>query len=171
MSKRFFVPVLIIVIFATGFAAAVMLKSNSDTQQVPSTSQANPSSQVSSATSLDYSGRGLTSFPKEVLGRTDTSSLNLSNNNLTGALPGEIRHLTNLEELNVSNNKMTGIPAEIGQLKRLKVLNYANNKITGLPLELGNLTQLQVLDLSGNNASQHDLSLIRPKLPNTEIKL
>ena|SRR3989344_6471195 len=120
----------------------------------------------------DYSGKGLAKFPKEVLDQTDLIILDVSGNNLTGALPAGIRHLTKLEELNASNNKMTGIPAEIGQLSKLKVLNYAKNQITGLPLELGNLTQLEVLDLSGNpNVSQYDLSLIRPKLPSTEIKL
>jgi Leucine-rich repeat (LRR) protein len=96
----------------------------------------------------------------------------LSNNQLSGALPGEIRTITNLETLDVSNNRMTGIPAEIGQLGKLRVLNYNNNRLTGLPMELGNLTQLQTLDLSGNpKLSQQDLSGIRANLPNTTIKL
>ena len=128
------------------------------------------SSQPNGSTTLDYSGRGLTRFPKELLSRTDVTSLNISNNQLSGALPAEIRQMTSLQELNVSNNRMTGIPAEIGQLKHLKVLNYNNNRLTGLPLEFGNLTHLQVLDLSGNNVSQYDLNKIRSKLTSTQIK-
>ncbi len=120
----------------------------------------------------DYSGKGLSAFPKEVLKKTKTTSLNLSNNNLTGALPAEIHDLKNLVNLDVSNNQMTGIPAEVGQLKNLKVLNYANNNLSGLPMELGNLTQLQTLDFTGNpNLSQTDLAKIKAKLTATTIKL
>lgn len=130
------------------------------------------SSNQPAGASLDYSGKGLTQFPKEILDRTDVVSLDLSNNQLSGALPAEIRHMTGLKVLDVSNNRMTGIPAEIGQLKNLRALNYNNNRLSGLPMELGNLTQLQILDLSGNqNLSQRDLGLIRAKLPNTTIKL
>jgi Leucine-rich repeat (LRR) protein len=65
---------------------------------------------------------------------------------------------------------MTGIPAEIGQLSKLRIANFANNKLSGLPLEIGNLTQLETLDLRGNpNLSQHDLDLIRAKIPKTTI--
>lgn len=122
-------------------------------------------------TTLDYSNRGLTQFPKEILSKTNTTELNLSHNQLSGALPAEIKNLTRLQTLNVSYNNMTGIPAEIGQMKSLKVIDYSYNNITGLPNELGNLTQLQTLDLRGNNPSQQDLNQIRAKLPNTEIKL
>lgn len=129
------------------------------------------SSQTPSRTVLDYSNRGLTHFPKEILSITNATSLNLSHNKLTGALPAEIKNLTSLQTLDVSYNNMTGIPAEIGQMHSLKVINYAYNSITGLPHELGNLTELRVLDLRGNNPSQFDLNIIRPKLPNTDIKL
>lgn len=127
---------------------------------------------VQQGSSLDYSNRGLTHFPKEILSKTGTTSLNISHNALTGALPAEIKNLRNLQTLDVSYNDMTGIPAEIGQMRSLKVLNYSYNQITGLPMELGNLTQLQVLDLRGNpGVSQQDLSSIRAKLTNTDIRL
>lgn len=116
---------------------------------------------------LDYSNKGLSEFPKEILSKTNVTELNLSGNNLTGSLPSEIGKLTKLEILNVSNNNMTGIPAEIGQLSKLRILNYANNQITGLPNELGNLSNLEQFDLSGNNASAQDLSGIRQNLPST----
>ena len=123
-------------------------------------------------TSFDYSDSGYTEFPKDILTKTDTVELDLSDNNLTGSLPGGIRFLTELQVLNVSGNNMTGIPAEIGQLSNLRILNYSDNGITGLPNELGNLENLEVFNLSGNNPSQQDLNAIRNKLsPTVQIIL
>ena len=98
------------------------------------------------------------------------TTLNISGNNLTGALPAEIRKFRNLEVLLASDNKMTGIPAEIGQLSRLKIANFANNTLTGLPMEISNLKNLDTLDLRGNpNVSEQDLRLIRSKIPRARI--
>ena len=114
---------------------------------------------------LNLSSQGLTKVPTYVFERTDLESLNLSHNTLTGALPGEIRHLQNLKVLDMSNNTFTGIPAEIGQLKNLEILNLSNNLLTGLPYEIGNLARLKVLDISGNAYSETDLSVIKKLLP------
>ena len=122
---------------------------------------------IQTGTRLDLSNQGLAELPKSVLQRTDITELDISNNKLTGALPAEIRLLTNLKILNASNNNMTGVPAEIGQLQNLEVLDLANNKLTGLPNELGNLKNLKTLNLSGNNYSVQDLDGIRAKLPLT----
>ncbi|MCA9360868.1 leucine-rich repeat domain-containing protein [Candidatus Kaiserbacteria bacterium] len=97
----------------------------------------------------------------------DTRILDLSGKSLSGSLKAEIRHLTNLRELDISNNNFTGLPAEVGQLSRLEVLNLSNNPFTGLPNELGNLSNLQVLDLRGTSYSEQDLSLIKQSMPNT----
>ena len=163
-----------VVVIGGGTGIGLWLHHRSTVKQANSASTSSAAAakaaKIKNALSLDYSSQGLTTFPKEILTATKTTSLSLTNNQLGGALPAEIKQLTQLENLDVSNNKMTGIPAEIGQLSNLKILNYANNQITGLPLELGNLTGLQVLDLSGNpNLSQHDLSLVKAKLPNTNI--
>ena len=123
----------------------------------------------SSATRLDLSGSGLKSVPAYVFGRTDLSELDVSSNNLTGALQAEIRHLKNLQVLDASGNEMTGVPAEIGQLSALRDLDLSENKLTGLPLELGNLQNLRRLDLRGNTISKQDLDAIRGKLKGTEI--
>lgn len=114
---------------------------------------------------LDLSGQGLTSVPSSVFSRTDIVDLNLSNNALTGALPGEIRHLKNLRRLNVSNNRMTGIPAEVGQLAQLEELNYAGNSITGIPHEVGQLKNLKIFNLAGSTPSQYDVDIISEQLP------
>ena len=123
-------------------------------------------------TTVNRSGQNLTEMPKDILSMTHVQQLDLSNNQLTGALPAEIQHLSNLEVLNISDNKMTGLPAEIGQLSKLRILNAANNQLTGIPHELGNLQNLEILDLSGNNISEFDLNIIRARLPaSTQIIL
>ena len=123
------------------------------------------------ATTLDLSGKNLDKVPGYVLELTKLESLNLSNNNLIDALPGEIGRLRELRTLDASKNGMTGIPSEIGKLVNLEVLNLSENKLTGLPLELGELKKLRTLDLRGNDISTLDLDAIRSRLTTTEILL
>ncbi|MFA5945379.1 MAG: leucine-rich repeat domain-containing protein [Patescibacteria group bacterium] len=121
------------------------------------------------STKMDLSGSGLDKVPSNIFDRTDLTELNLSRNNLTGALPSQIGQLKNLRILNASGNKMTGVPSEIGQLSKLEELDFSNNQLTGLPNELGNLANLRRLDLRGNAISKPDLDGIRSKLSNLEI--
>lgn len=114
---------------------------------------------------LDLSNKGLKQVPMETFDNIGVQYLDLSNNDISGSIPAEIREMVNLEILDLSNNRMTGLPAEIGQLRFLRVLNLANNNLTGLPYELGNLKNLQVLNLSGNNYSEADLDIIKMGLP------
>ncbi len=113
---------------------------------------------------LNLSGEGLTKIPEDVFGKTNLEKLDVSDNQLTGAIQAEIRHLQNLKILNASNNQMTGLPAEIGQLAKLEVLDLSNNQLTGLPYELGNLKNLKVLNISGNNYATADLAIIEQGL-------
>lgn len=105
-----------------------------------------------------YDGITIPSHAREV---------NLSGRGLSGSLKAEVRHLTELRELNLSNNKFTGLPAEIGQLSELRILNLSNNPLTGLPHELGNLQKLEVLNLTGTDYSKFDLEIISASLPQT----
>jgi Leucine-rich repeat (LRR) protein len=114
---------------------------------------------------LDLSNQNLTKVPDSVFNQTNLEELNLSSNQLTGAIQAEIRHLQNLKVLNLSNNILTGVPAEVGQLQNLQILDLSNNQLTGLPYELGNLKNLKTLNISGNNYSSLDLSIIKEKLP------
>lgn len=118
---------------------------------------------------LNLSGQGLTKAPSDIFDNTNLSELDLSRNNLDGALPSQVGQLTNLRILDLSDNKFTGVPAEVGQLKNLEVLDLSNNLLTGLPNELGNLKNLKLLDLSGNNYSEMDLAGIRKNLPGTTV--
>ena len=127
-------------------------------------SQTDENEEISSD-SLDLRGQGLTRIPLSVFNQTMLEELDVSNNQLTGAIQGEIRFLQNLRVLDASDNLMTGVPAEIGQLKNLEELDLSNNQLTGLPYELGNLSNLRVLNLSGNAYSEQDLEMIQQSLP------
>ncbi len=115
--------------------------------------------------SLDLSSQNLQKLPQSALSDTSLELLDISNNEITGALPSEIGKLKNLRKLDASDNAMTGVPAEVGQLSKLEVLDLSNNQLTGLPYELGNLKNLKVLNLAGNDYSSQDLEVIKKGLP------
>ena len=92
-------------------------------------------------------------WPREI------THIDLSGNNLTGTLPGDLAFLSELQSLRIDNSgpgirlkKLTSvIPATLGDLKHLEVLSFNSNAFTGaIPAELGNLINLRELDL-GNN--------------------
>jgi len=160
--------IVIIVLLGAGYFS--LSKRNTEAPTVPTTgAEKQAGTTILYEKSLDLSGQGLEKVPSDIFKKTDLESLDLSNNNLTGAIPAEIRFLENLRALDTSNNQMTGLPAELGQLSKLEILDVSHNKLTDLPLELGNLTQLKTLNLSGNDYSEYDMGLIRQKLPYTNI--
>ena len=71
---------------------------------------------------------------------SETDTLNLAQNELTGEIPPEIGNLTNLTYLNLNNNQLTGeIPPEIGQLTNLTQLWLVSNQLRGvIPVEICN---------------------------------
>ncbi len=118
---------------------------------------------------VNLSNQGLTQLPSSVLKNTSIVNLDISHNQLTGALPGEIRFLSKLKVLKADHNQMTGVPAEIGQLSNLEELDLSYNQLTGLPYELGNLKRLRLLRLTGNAYSDQDLTVIKKSLPDTTV--
>ncbi|XP_028789518.1 receptor-like protein EIX2 [Neltuma alba] len=80
--------------------------------------------------------------------------LNLSSNNLSGALLGCWDHLKSLQILDLSNNQLSGrIPNFIGSLSQLKQLVLRNNCFSGGLPSFENATKLGMLDLEKNDLS------------------
>ncbi|CAM0948920.1 unnamed protein product [Alopecurus aequalis] len=92
------------------------------------------------------------SFPAEITGLTNLTTLYLSAANIGGAIPSTIGRLTRLVDLELSDNLLTGeIPPAISQLVNLQSLELYNNSLTGaLPPGFGKLTNLQYFDASTN---------------------
>jgi Leucine-rich repeat (LRR) protein len=118
-------------------------------------------------TEISLQGKGITSVPEYVFQKANIFKIDLSHNMLQGALPAEIRHVTELQVLDLSDNSFTGVPAEVGSLRRLEILDLSNNNLTGLPYEIGNLQNLKTLDVRGNPYSSHDIEIIRKALPSS----
>ena len=79
-------------------------------------------------------------------------TLELGDSKLTGVVPPELGHLSQLEWLSLYDNRLTGsIPPALGRLSQLEWLDLSGNQLIGsIPPELGYLSQLEWLDLSGN---------------------
>jgi len=79
----------------------------------------------------------------------------LDKNNLSGTIPNEIGHLSQLEALSLRRNNIVGqIPAELYNHKILKELLLSNNKLLGtLSSNLEQMDNLQKIYLDGNNFS------------------
>ncbi|XP_020081514.1 MDIS1-interacting receptor like kinase 1-like, partial [Ananas comosus] len=82
-------------------------------------------------------------------------SIDLSSNNLHGAIPEELVDLSALNNLNLSRNHLTGrIPNKIGNLYYLESLDLSMNELNGtIPESITALPFLSSLNLSYNNLS------------------
>jgi Leucine-rich repeat (LRR) protein len=76
-------------------------------------------------------------------------------NNLTGAIPTELRNLSHLHTLWLSDNDLSSsIPSHIGSMWSLVDVSLGRNALTGsVPQEIGRLQALQLLWLDHNNLS------------------
>jgi len=81
------------------------------------------------------------------------TSIDLSNNNLTGEIPREITYLNELRFLNLSHNQLSGhIPRSIGNMGSLLSIDFSRNQLSGkIPSTISNLSFLSMLDLSYNH--------------------
>ena len=113
-----------------------------------------PKLQTLNLSNNDLTNGPVAAFPTNMdLGSIVT--LDLSNNNLSGAIPSNLASLSNLTTLKLSGNQFTGsIPSSLSTLTSLTTLDLSNNLLTGgIPDFLGDLAntyRLRTLKLSGN---------------------
>ncbi|TYH29813.1 hypothetical protein ES288_A01G042100v1 [Gossypium darwinii] len=83
------------------------------------------------------------------------SGLDLSCNNLTGAIPQSLGKLFSIRALNLSHNHLTGhIPVSLSNLSQIESLDFSYNNLSGrIPSELGDLNFLAVFSVAHNNLS------------------
>ncbi|XP_066316703.1 probably inactive leucine-rich repeat receptor-like protein kinase At5g48380 [Miscanthus floridulus] len=97
------------------------------------------------------------SFPQGVQNCSSMTLLDLSNNSLSGPLPGDIaRQLPFITSLNLSHNSFSGeIPSGVGNLSYLYQLSLEHNRFTGrLPETMGDrLSRLALLNVADNSLS------------------
>ncbi|XP_031254685.1 receptor kinase-like protein Xa21 [Pistacia vera] len=76
----------------------------------------------------------------------------MSDCNISGSIPKEIKNLNNLIDIRLQNNELIGsIPVTLGGLQKLQGLNLGNNKLEGSILDhLCHLNKLVDLQLDGN---------------------
>ncbi|KAF5731159.1 putative serine-threonine protein kinase plant-type [Tripterygium wilfordii] len=99
------------------------------------------------ATSIDMSNNDISGgIPEEVTALLGLRSLNLSRNRLIGPIPNKIGDMQVLESADLSINHLAGrIPPSMSSMHFLNYLNLSNNNLSGeIPLS----TQLQSLDAS-----------------------
>eukprot|EP01037_Dinobryon_pediforme_P024959 gene24959-26945_t len=82
-------------------------------------------------------------------------ALELSHNNLAGAIPPSLGNLTALQYTYLNNNQLTGsLPPSLGGLRNLVELYLYDNALTGpWPASFGNLSQLTFIYASSNRLS------------------
>ena len=94
----------------------------------------------------------ITQWDGIAVGDSGVKTLELGDSELTGVVPPELGHLSQLEWLSLYGNKLTSsIPPELGRLSQLEWLDLSGNVLTGsIPAELSQLTALRGLYLYGN---------------------
>ncbi|CAL9089779.1 unnamed protein product [Musa textilis] len=86
---------------------------------------------------------------------TFVTTIDLSNNGLSGYIPEELANLHELRNLNLSWNHLIGeIPNNISSMQQLEILDLSRNNLSGaIPSGLADLNFLDHLNLSYNNLS------------------
>ncbi|XP_052577719.1 leucine-rich repeats and immunoglobulin-like domains protein 1 isoform X1 [Peromyscus californicus insignis] len=103
--------------------------------------------------SLDCSGRGLATLPRDL--PSWTRSLNLSYNRLSEIDSDGFKDLTNLQEVYLNNNELTAIPSLGAASTSVVSLFLQHNKILSIDgSQLKSYLSLEVLDLSLNNITE-----------------
>jgi Leucine-rich repeat (LRR) protein len=102
--------------------------------------------------SNSFSGNMHAVIKEVVLNLDSLTELDLSDNDFTGTIPGEVGQLVQMMYINLGANKLNGtIPTEFGQLCQLLYLELSHNILTGsVPTGLFDWNQLEYLFLGSN---------------------
>nr|XP_034569045.1 receptor protein-tyrosine kinase CEPR2-like isoform X1 [Setaria viridis] len=99
---------------------------------------------------------GLTgAMPESIFGLAALETLDMSMNNLAGAIPAAIGNLRNLWKIELYKNNLTGeLPPELGKLAKLREIDVSRNQISGgIPPAFAALKGFTVIQLYHNNLS------------------
>ena len=103
-------------------------------------------------TSINLSNNGLSGTISDSLyNLNELKELVLNSNELTGLISPSIEKIVNLIRLNLSSNQLSGsLPESFFTLIELRELNLSNNNINGPITYINQFTKLQYLDLANN---------------------
>jgi len=103
--------------------------------------------------SLNMSGNNLAGTLTNFSGLESVIELHLDNNILSGKIPADLMHLTELQVLNLSNNSLTDtLPEVFGDLASIRELYVDHNNLSGeLPEGLGYNSSFRSFSASNNN--------------------
>ncbi|HEY8938507.1 MAG TPA: hypothetical protein VIM65_24975, partial [Cyclobacteriaceae bacterium] len=135
---------------SNGDISSLSLIQNNLTGKIPSSI-----SKLKSLKVIDVHSNNITKIPSSVMTMTGLTSLNISGNQLSGAIPNTIGNLTQLTDLRLNTNSYSGaIPSAIGKLVNLKNLMLQSNQLTGaIPTSLKNLVTLDQAAFNNNSLS------------------
>ncbi|PSS07381.1 Leucine-rich repeat receptor-like serine/threonine-protein kinase [Actinidia chinensis var. chinensis] len=105
---------------------------------------------------IDFLNLSLSGLKEEIIpafaNLTKLKTLDLTHNNLSGAIPEFLGKLTSLKLLDLSHNSLSGtIPEFVAKLTSLKQLDLSLNSLSGtIPEFLADMPSLEILNLAGN---------------------
>ncbi|KAG8646142.1 probable LRR receptor-like serine/threonine-protein kinase At3g47570 [Manihot esculenta] len=105
--------------------------------------------------SLGSEGGDDLSFITSLLNCSNLAMLDISRNQLEGALPNSLANLSSLQRLSIGKNRIYGgIPPWFSTLDNLLVMGIEDTQLTGtIPMEFGKLQNLQQMFLGHNRLS------------------
>ncbi|CAM0149080.1 unnamed protein product [Urochloa decumbens] len=90
-------------------------------------------------------------IPPELGHLTNLKALNLSHNNFVGKIPESLANMTEIESLDLSHNELSGvIPRQLTHLSSLAVFSVAYNNLSGCVPDVGQLSSFNMTSFEGN---------------------
>ena len=114
------------------------------------------SDSASKVTSLDLNNLGLTAIPNEVIHFTNLEELWMIGNYVSLFDNKLLNQLKHLRLINLDNNEIQTLPENLSHLSKLESLSLGSNPINSIPKSIYSLKRLKELDLSLTNISRID---------------